>query len=128
MLLDRKENSERCLDIVIVSMAGEGWCDSNSDAKGDLFRPIHHLEPSRGGRCCGPWPGSNLISCRLSRATSAALQSRSLKDGAGARSRDAAQNAAVHRTKPHSDLPVSSTICSCKILLNAASLVGLAFV
>ena len=52
-LLDRKESSERCLkyrraagEIVIVTRGGAGWWDPNSDAKGDVFRPVQHLEPS----------------------------------------------------------------------------------
>ena len=52
-LLDRKESSERCLkyrrgagEIVIVTHGGTGWWDPNSDAKGDVFRLVQHLEPS----------------------------------------------------------------------------------
>lgn len=51
-LLDRKESSERCLkyrrgagEIVIVTHGGAGWWDPNSDAKGDVFRLVQHLEP-----------------------------------------------------------------------------------
>ena len=96
-LLDRKESSKRCLkyrrgagEIVIVTHGGAGWWDPNSDAKGDVFRLVQHLEPSsisaRSERCCGPWPGFDPISRRpIARATSAALQSRSLRDGPGAR-------------------------------------------
>jgi len=52
-LLDPKESSERCLkyrrragEIVIVTHGGAGWWDPNSDAKGDVFRLVQHLEPS----------------------------------------------------------------------------------
>ena len=52
-LLDRKESSQRCLkyrrdagEIVIVTHGGAGWWDPNSDAKGDVFRLVQHLEPS----------------------------------------------------------------------------------
>jgi hypothetical protein len=52
-LLDRKESSERCLkyrrgagEILIVTHGGAGWWDPNSDAKGDVFRLVQHLEPS----------------------------------------------------------------------------------
>ena len=52
-LLDRKESSQRCLkyrrgagEIVIVTHCGAGWWDPNSDAKGDVFRLLQHLEPS----------------------------------------------------------------------------------
>ena len=52
-LLDRKESSKRCLkyrrgagEIVIVTHGGAGWWDPNSDAKGDVFRLVQHLEPS----------------------------------------------------------------------------------
>ena len=52
-LLDRKESSRRCLkyrrgagEIVIVTHGGAGWWDPNSDAKGDVFRLVQHLEPS----------------------------------------------------------------------------------
>src|SRR5271165_2111112 len=52
-LLDRKESSKRCLkyrrgagEIVIVTHRGAGWWDPNSDAKGDVFRLVQHLEPS----------------------------------------------------------------------------------
>jgi len=52
-LLDRKESSGRCLkyrrgagEIVIVTHGGAGWWDPNSDAKGDVFRLVQHLEPS----------------------------------------------------------------------------------
>ena len=51
-LLDRKESSKRCLkyrraagEIVIVTHGGAGWWDPNSDAKGDVFRLVQHLEP-----------------------------------------------------------------------------------
>ena len=53
-LLDRKESSKRCLkyrrgagEIVIVTHGGAGWWDPSSDAKGDVFRLVQHLEPSR---------------------------------------------------------------------------------
>ena len=52
-LLDRKESSKRCLkyrrcagEIVIVTHGGAGWWDPNSDAKGDVFRLVQHLEPT----------------------------------------------------------------------------------
>jgi Toprim-like/Protein of unknown function (DUF3991) len=52
-LLDRKESSKRCLkyrraagEIVIVTHDGAGWWDPNSDARGDVFRLVQHLEPS----------------------------------------------------------------------------------
>jgi len=52
-LLDRKESSQRCLkyrrdagEIVIVTHGGAGWWDPNSDAKGDVFLLVQHLEPS----------------------------------------------------------------------------------
>ncbi len=52
-LLDRKESSKRCLkyrrgagEIVIVTHGGAGWWDPTSDAKGDVFRLVQHLEPS----------------------------------------------------------------------------------
>ena len=52
-LLDRKESSKRCLkyrrgpgEIVIVTHGGAGWWDPNSDAKGDVFELVQHLEPS----------------------------------------------------------------------------------
>ena len=52
-LLDRKESSGRCLkyrrgagEIVIVTHGGAGWWDPNSDAKGDVFQLVQHLEPS----------------------------------------------------------------------------------
>jgi Protein of unknown function (DUF3991)/Toprim-like len=52
-LIDRKESSQRCLkyrrgagEIVIVTHGGAGWWDPNSDAKGDVFDLIQHLEPS----------------------------------------------------------------------------------
>jgi len=51
-LLDRRESSRRCLkyrrgagEIVIVTHGGAGWWDPNSDAKGDVFRLVQHLEP-----------------------------------------------------------------------------------
>ena len=44
---------QRCLkyrggagEIVIVTHGGAGWWDPNSDAKGDVFRLVQHLEPS----------------------------------------------------------------------------------
>ena len=52
-LLDCKQSSKRCLkyrraagEIVIVTHGGAGWWDPNSDAKGDVFRLVQHLEPS----------------------------------------------------------------------------------
>ena len=33
-------------EIVIVTHGGAGWWDPNSDAKGDIFRLVQHLEPS----------------------------------------------------------------------------------
>ncbi len=51
-LLDRKESSKACLkyrrgagEIVIVNHGGAGWWDPNSDAKGDVFDLVQHLEP-----------------------------------------------------------------------------------
>ncbi|WP_294536803.1 DUF3991 and TOPRIM domain-containing protein [uncultured Rhodoblastus sp.] len=50
--LDRAESSQRCLkyrrsagEIVIVTHEGAGWWDPNSDAKGDVFGLVQHLEP-----------------------------------------------------------------------------------
>jgi hypothetical protein len=52
-LIDRRESSRRCLkyrpgagEIVIVTHGGSGWWDPNSDAKGDVFDLVQHLEPS----------------------------------------------------------------------------------
>jgi hypothetical protein len=50
--LDRAESSRHCLkyrrgagEIVIVNHNGAGWWDPNSDAKGDVFNLVQHLEP-----------------------------------------------------------------------------------
>jgi len=50
--LDRAESSRRCLkyrrgagEIVIVNHNGAGWWDPMSDAKGDVFNLVQHLEP-----------------------------------------------------------------------------------
>jgi hypothetical protein len=50
--LDRAESSRRCLkyrrgagEIVVVTHEGAGWWDPNSDAKGDVFHLVQHLEP-----------------------------------------------------------------------------------
>jgi hypothetical protein len=52
-LIDGQESSRRCLkyrrgagEIVIVTHGGAGWWDPNSDAKGDVFDLVQHLEPS----------------------------------------------------------------------------------
>jgi hypothetical protein len=60
---------------------------------------------ARCGRCSGPRPRFDPTSRRLSaRATSAALQSRPLRDGSGARSRDAAQTSgAISRAVDYLD-------------------------
>ena len=96
-LLDRKESSERCLnyrrgagEIVIVTHGGAGGGTrtatpraTSSDSSSTSSRAS---TSARCGRCCGPWPGFDPISRRPSvRATSAALQSLSLRDGPGAR-------------------------------------------
>ena len=51
--LDRHESSQHCLkyrraagEIVIVTHGGAGWWDPNSEAKGDVFSLVQHLEPS----------------------------------------------------------------------------------
>ncbi len=51
-LMDQKESSRRYLkyrrdagEIVIVTHGGAGWWDPNSDAKGDVFGLVQHLEP-----------------------------------------------------------------------------------
>jgi hypothetical protein len=50
--LDRKESTKHCLkyrrgqgEILIVNHEGRGWWDPNSDAKGDVFALVQHLEP-----------------------------------------------------------------------------------
>ncbi|MBB4200609.1 hypothetical protein CCR94_18300 [Rhodoblastus sphagnicola] len=50
--LDRAESTRHCLkyrrgagEIVIVTHNGAGWWDPNSDAKGDVFGLVQHLEP-----------------------------------------------------------------------------------
>jgi hypothetical protein len=50
--LDCGESSRRCLkyrrgagEIVVVTHEGAGWWDPNSDAKGDVFDLVQHLEP-----------------------------------------------------------------------------------
>ena len=52
-LIDRHESSRRCLKyrraaggIVIVTHGGAGWWDPMSDARGDVFRLVQHLEPA----------------------------------------------------------------------------------
>jgi hypothetical protein len=52
-LIDRHESSRRCLkyrrgagEIVIVTHGGAGWWDPMSDARGDVFSLIQHLEPA----------------------------------------------------------------------------------
>ncbi len=89
-LLDRKESSKRCLkyrrgagEIVIVTHGGAGWWDPTSDAKGDVFRLVQHLEPSLNfgevRKMLRPLAGVNPTSRRPSaRPTSAAFQSLSL--------------------------------------------------
>ncbi len=51
--LDKKESSRHCLkyrraagEIVIVTHGGAGWWDPNSEAKGDVFSLVQHLEPA----------------------------------------------------------------------------------
>ena len=51
--LDRHESSQHCLkyrraagEIVIVTHGGAGWWDPNSEAKGDVFSLVQHLEPA----------------------------------------------------------------------------------
>ena len=51
--LDKKESSQHCLkyrraagEIVIVTHGGAGWWDPNSEAKGDVFSLVQHLEPA----------------------------------------------------------------------------------
>jgi hypothetical protein len=96
-LLDRKESSRRCLkyrrgagEIVIVTHGGAGWWDPNSDAKGDVFRLVQHLEPRLNfgevRKMLRPLAGFTPISRQPNAsATSAVLQSRSLKDGRAGR-------------------------------------------
>ena len=50
--LDRAESTRRCLkyrrgagEIVIVNHDGRGWWDPLSEAKGDIFTLVQHLEP-----------------------------------------------------------------------------------
>ena len=50
--LDRAESTRRCLkyrrgagEIVIVNHDGRGWWDPLSEAKGDIFSLVQHLEP-----------------------------------------------------------------------------------
>lgn len=50
--LDRAESTRRCLkyrrgpgEIVIVNHEGRGWWDPLSEAKGDIFTLVQHLEP-----------------------------------------------------------------------------------
>lgn len=50
--LDRKESTKNCLkyrrgqgEILIVNHEGQGWWDPQSDAKGDVFALVQHLEP-----------------------------------------------------------------------------------
>ncbi|TIU17893.1 MAG: hypothetical protein E5W49_18925, partial [Mesorhizobium sp.] len=48
--VDRKESTKRAIkyrrggDIIIVIHDGKGWFDPLSDAKGDVFRLVEHLE------------------------------------------------------------------------------------
>jgi hypothetical protein len=51
-LLDRRESTRRSLkyrrgagEIVIVNHDGRGWWDPLSDAKGDIFTLVRHLDP-----------------------------------------------------------------------------------
>lgn len=50
--LDRRESTKNCLkyrrgqgEILIVNHEGRGWWDPQSDAKGDVFDLVQHLEP-----------------------------------------------------------------------------------
>ena len=50
--LDRAESTRRCLkyrrgagEIIIVNHDGRGWWDPLSEAKGDIFSLVQHLEP-----------------------------------------------------------------------------------
>lgn len=50
--LDRKESTKNCLkyrrgqgEILIVNHEGRGWWDPQSNAKGDVFALVQHLEP-----------------------------------------------------------------------------------
>jgi Protein of unknown function (DUF3991) len=50
--LDRKQSTPHCLkyrrekgEILIVNHQGKGWWDPQSDAKGDVFDLIQHLDP-----------------------------------------------------------------------------------
>jgi hypothetical protein len=50
--LDRRESTKHCLkyrrgqgEILIVNHEGRGWWDPQSDAKGDVFDLVQHLEP-----------------------------------------------------------------------------------
>jgi hypothetical protein len=51
--LDRRESTKNCLkyrrgrgEILIVNHGGKGWWDPLSDAKGDIFSLVQHLEPA----------------------------------------------------------------------------------
>jgi hypothetical protein len=50
--LDRKESTRNCLkyrrgqgEVLIVNHEGRGWWDPQSDAKGDIFSLVQHIEP-----------------------------------------------------------------------------------
>ena len=50
--LDRRESTRRCLkyrrgagEVLIVNHDGRGWWDPLSDAKGDVFSLVQHLDP-----------------------------------------------------------------------------------
>ncbi len=52
-LLDRAESTKNCLkyrrevgEVLIVNHAGRGWWDPQSEARGDVFDLVQHLDPS----------------------------------------------------------------------------------
>jgi hypothetical protein len=58
--LDRAESTRRCLkyrrgasETVVVNHDGRSWWDPWSEAKGDIFSLVQHLEPSSlRSKCC----------------------------------------------------------------------------
>ncbi|MBN9056666.1 MAG: hypothetical protein J0H80_23535, partial [Rhizobiales bacterium] len=58
--IDMKESTRRAVkfrrgsEIVIVTHEGRGWCDPLSDAKGDLFGLVAHLDHVDFLACAGP--------------------------------------------------------------------------